>query len=139
MFRDPGFRFSILAVCGLYFSVFAYAAPAAGQAAEPPEKPEQHQHMHGYQMSMDMNTPSGVADKCAPKFTYEEGPHGPSHWDGVCATGHMQTPINITNTQKVSISPLPPLVFKYQPAELVLYWNVLPGLINVLVTLSPWH
>jgi carbonic anhydrase len=114
MFRNPGYRLSLLAVCGLCFSVFAHAAPVAGQAAEPPEKPEQHQHMHG----MDMNIPSGVSDKCAPKFTYEDGPRGPSHWEGVCNTGHMQAPINIMKTEKVPIPPLPPLEFKYQPAAL---------------------
>jgi carbonic anhydrase len=114
MLRNPGYGLSLLAGCGLCFSVFAHAAPAAGQAAELPEKPEQHQHMHG----MDMNIPSGVSDKCAPKFTYQEGPRGPSHWEGVCNTGHMQTPINITKTEKVPIPPLPPLEFKYQPANL---------------------
>jgi carbonic anhydrase len=114
MLRNPGYRLSLIAVCGLCFSVFAHAAPAAGQAAELPERPEQHQHMHG----MDMNIPSGVSDKCAPKFTYQEGPRGPSHWEGVCNTGHMQSPINITKTEKVPIPPLPPLEFKYQPAAL---------------------
>ena len=118
MFRNPGFRLPLIALCGLYFSVFAHAAPAAGQAAEPSEKLEQHQHMPGMGMSMDMNLASGVADKCAPKFTYEEGPRGPSHWEGVCNTGHMQAPINITNPQIVPIPPLPPLEFKYQPADL---------------------
>ena len=114
MFRNPGFRLSLLVVCGLCFSVLAHAAPAAGQAAELPEKPEQHQPMQG----MDMNIPSGVSDKCAPKFTYQEGPRGPSHWEGVCNTGHMQTPINITKVERVPIPPLPPLEFKYQPANL---------------------
>ncbi len=111
MFRNPGFRILLLAICALYFSVFAHAAPAAGQAAEPPEKPEQH-------MSMDMNVPSGVSDKCEPKFTYEEGPHGPNHWEGVCNTGRMQAPINITKPQMIPIPPLPPLQFSYKPADL---------------------
>jgi carbonic anhydrase len=114
MLRNSGYGLSLLAVCGLCFSVFAHAAPAAGQAAELPEKPEQHQHMHG----MDMNIASGVSAKCAPKFTYQEGPHGPSHWEGVCNTGHMQTPINVTTTEKVPIPLLPPLEFKYRPADL---------------------
>jgi carbonic anhydrase len=114
MLRNPGYRLSLLAICGLCFSVFAHAVPAAGQAAELPEKPEQHQHMHG----MDMNIPSGVSDKCAPKFTYQDGPRGPGRWEGVCNTGHMQSPINITKTEKVPIPPLPPLEFKYQPAAL---------------------
>jgi carbonic anhydrase len=117
MFRNPGFRFSLLAVGGLFFiSVFTHTAPAAGQAAEPPEKPEPRQNSYGH--GMDMNVPSGASDKCEPKFTYEDGPRGPSHWDGVCNTGHMQTPIDIKNPQIVPIPPLPPLEFKYQPADL---------------------
>jgi carbonic anhydrase len=111
MFRNPGFRLSLLSVWGLYFSVFAHAAPAFGQAAEPPERPERH-------MNMDMNVPRGASDKCEPKFSYEEGPRGPGHWEGVCNTGHMQTPINITKTQIVPIPPLPPLLFSYKPADL---------------------
>ncbi|HJX84164.1 MAG TPA: carbonic anhydrase family protein [Candidatus Angelobacter sp.] len=67
---------------------------------------------------MDMNLPSGVTDKCAPGFTYDDGPLGPSHWAGVCNTGHMQTPIDITKSEKISIPLLPPLQFSYQPAEL---------------------
>ena len=67
---------------------------------------------------MDMNTPSGASDKCEPKFTYEEGPRGPSHWEGVCATGRMQSPIDITKAVQVPIPPLPRLGFNYQPADL---------------------
>jgi carbonic anhydrase len=104
--------------CLLAFSVLCFsilAAPAgAGQAAQLPERPEQHKHGH----SMDMNLPSGVTDKCGPKFTYDQGPGGPSHWEGVCNTGHMQTPIDITQADKIPIPPLPPLEFSYQPAQL---------------------
>jgi carbonic anhydrase len=115
MFRNPGFRLRLLGVCGLYCSVFAHVAPAgAGQAAQPAEKPEQHQHRHEH----EMNTPSGASDKCEPTFTYEEGFRGPSHWAGVCNTGHMQTPIDITTSDQVPIPPLPPLEFGYQPADL---------------------
>jgi carbonic anhydrase len=107
----------VIRICLLAFSVLCFpacihATPDDCQAAQPPEKPEQHQHGHG------MNIPSGVTDKCEPKFTYEEGPQGPSHWEGVCNTGHMQTPIDITKAEKVPIPPLPPLQFSYQPAEL---------------------
>jgi carbonic anhydrase len=119
MFRKPRFRLSLLAVCGWCFLIVAYAAPAAGQAADLPERPEQHQHhMHGNHMDMDMNMPSGVSARCEPSFTYEEGPRGPNHWNGVCSTGHMQAPVNITNSVQIPIPPLPPLEFKYQPAEL---------------------
>jgi hypothetical protein len=55
MFRNPGFRRSVLAVCGLHVLFFQHAAPAgARQAAQLPEKPEQHQHGH------EMNVPSGA-------------------------------------------------------------------------------
>jgi len=118
MFRNPGFRISLLAICALYFLVFAHAAPAAGQAAEPRENAEQNQPVRGREMGMDMNVPSGVSDKCEPKFTYEEGPRGPSHWEGVCNTGLMQAPINITKAQMIPIPPLPPLQFSYKPADL---------------------
>ena len=65
-----------------------------------------------------MNLPSGVTDKCEPTYTYEEGPRGPSHWAGVCNTGHMQTPIDISKTEKDTLALLPRLRFNYQPAEL---------------------
>jgi carbonic anhydrase len=112
-------RNRVISIHMLAFSVSCFclfvAAPAGThQAAQLPEKPEQHQHAH----SMDMNIPSGVTDKCEPQFTYDEGPRGPSQWEGLCNTGHMQTPIDITNAEKVPIPPLPPLEFSYQPAEL---------------------
>jgi carbonic anhydrase len=62
-----------------------------------------------------MNLPSGVSDKCEPKFSYEDGPLAPSHWQGVCNTGHSQSPVDITSTKKM---PIPPLEFHYQPADL---------------------
>jgi carbonic anhydrase len=114
MYRSSGFWLSLLAASGFCFSVFAPADPAAGQAAQLPERPEQHQHMHGHEMNM----PSGASNTCEPKFTYAEGPRGPSHWEGVCSTGHMQSPIDITIAEKVPIPPLPPLEFSYEPAEL---------------------
>ena len=92
--------------------IFADAVPAPAQIAQLPERPEHRRH------SMDMNLPSGVTDKCEPTYTYEEGPRGPSHWAGVCNTGHMQTPIDISKSEKVSLALLPRLRFNYQPAEL---------------------
>jgi carbonic anhydrase len=114
------FRNRVTVSCLLAFSVLCFSisfpAAAAGQAAEPPERVDQHQHMHGH--GMDMNLPSGVTDKCEPAFTYEDGPKGPSHWPGVCTTGHMQAPIDITKSEKWSIPPLPPLEMNYKPADL---------------------
>jgi hypothetical protein len=93
----------LLALCVLCFSVPSHPGPAAaGQAAQAPEKPEQHQHQHGHQM----NLPSGASDKCEPKFTYEEGPLGPDHWEGVCNTGHAQSPVDIiAKTEKMPPCP----------------------------------
>lgn len=83
------------------------------QAAQLPDKPaDHHQHTH------EMNLPSGASEKCEPTFTYEDGPLGPRHWNGVCATGRMQTPIDVTNTQQVPVPPLQPLEFGYKPADL---------------------
>jgi carbonic anhydrase len=106
-------------ICLLAFSVSCLAvsidaSPDSSQAAQLPEKSDPGQHQHGH----EMNTPSGVSDKCEPTFTYEAGPRGPSHWEGVCNTGRMQTPIDITKAEQVPIPPLQPLEFSYQPAVL---------------------
>lgn len=84
------------------------------QAAQPPEKPMEHKHGH----SMDMNIPSGASAKCEAQFTYDDGPLAPSHWQGVCNTGHMQAPIDITKSEKIPIPPLPPLQMRYETADL---------------------
>ena len=84
------------------------------QAAQLPEKPMKHQHKH----SMDMNVPSGASETCEPQFTYGDGTLAPSGWQGVCTSGRMQAPIDITKSEKISIPPLPPLQMKYQPADL---------------------
>jgi carbonic anhydrase len=129
MFRNRTSRFHLTAFLALSLVTFG-----AGQAGQFPERlvpdtlsstlfgwpicrargPEQHRHGH----SMDMNVASGVTDKCGPTYTYDEGPRGPSHWEGVCTTGHMQTPINIARPETVSLELLPQLLFGYQPAEL---------------------
>jgi carbonic anhydrase len=119
MSRDRMMRFELTVFFALSLLTFAGltlagAAPAAGQIAEPAERLEQHQHEH----SMDMDLPSGVTDKCEPIYTYDEGPRGPSQWGGVCTTGQMQTPIDITKPEKIPNELLPQLQFNYQPAEL---------------------
>jgi carbonic anhydrase len=114
MLRSPGVKLALQAICGSYFSVFAFAGLSSGQAAQPAEKPEQHQHLHAHQM----NVPSGASESCEPKFTYDAGPHGPDHWEGVCNTGPMQSPVDITRSKNMSIPPLAPLEFHYQPAQL---------------------
>jgi carbonic anhydrase len=104
----------MLAFSVLCFSIFVAAIAGARQAAQVPEKPVQHQHQHGHQM----NLPSGASDKCEAKFTYEEGPRGPDHWEGVCSTGQMQSPVDITRSKNMPIPPLAALEFHYQPAQL---------------------
>lgn len=136
MFGNSGFKLSLLAVCGLYSIVFAGAVPASAfQIAQPREKPDQHQqHMHG----MDMNIPSGVTDKCAPQFTYDDGPLGPSHWEGVCNTGHSQAPVDITKTEKIPTPPLAPLLVKYEPADLDMVNDCNHYLIKVRFPPNQW-
>jgi carbonic anhydrase len=112
MFRNRITHFHLALFFGLLMLIFAGAAPAAAQIAQLPERPEQHRHSH------DFNLPSGVTDNCEPAYTYEEGPRGPNHWAGVCNTGHMQTPIDISKSEKVSLALLPQLRFNYQPSEL---------------------
>jgi carbonic anhydrase len=112
MSRNRITHFHLAIFFGLPMLIFAGAGPAAAQIAQLPERPEQHRHSH------DINFPSGVTDKCEPTYTYEEGPRGPSHWTGACNTGHMQTPIDISKPEKVSLAQLPAVRFKYQPSEL---------------------
>jgi carbonic anhydrase len=104
----------LLAFSVLCFSIFFAALAGARQAAQAPEKPEQHQHQHGHQM----NLPSGASPKCEPNFTYEEGPRGPDNWEGVCTAGHSQSPVDITRLGKMPSPSLAQLEFHYQPADL---------------------
>ena len=105
----------------LCLSVLFAARSAACQIAEPSEKMqsgqqgqhethgelESHQHHH---LHMALGE-----EKCEPKFTYEEGPLGPSHWAGLCNSGKMQAPIDIQHAEKLRIYDLK---FNYQPADL---------------------
>jgi len=106
------FPLFVFAFCGLTLSFASHVTPTkAEQAAQPPEKPDAHQHQHAHQM----NLPSGVSNTCEPKFSYEDGPLAPRHWQGVCNTGHSQSPVDITSTKKM---PITALEFHYQPADL---------------------
>jgi len=115
MSRNRVTAIQTLAFSALCLALFTYAAPAGScQAAEPTEKMGPHQHGHAHQM----NLPSGVTDKCGPKYTYDDGPLGPDHWEGVCRTGHSQSPIDITKSEKMTVPPLSLLQFHYQAADL---------------------
>lgn len=90
-------------------SLAATAFPAvAGQIAEPAEHADQHHQAH------HMNVPMGE-EKCEPKYTYDQGPLGPSHWPGVCNASAMQAPIDIEQAEKL---PINNLRFLYKPVDL---------------------
>jgi len=102
--------------CVLCFFVFFLAvATGACQIAEPPEQAPQPsmQGMHGMHMH-HMNVPMGE-EACGPKYTYDDGPEGPSHWQGLCNSGKFQAPIDIEHAEKL---PIQKLHFLYQPADL---------------------
>lgn len=101
---------AILVFCYSLIHASSGNACLAGSAAEP-------QHSHPKGQPHQMNTPDPGNQKCDPKFTYTEGPHGPDHWEGVCTTGHMQAPIDIQHAEKLRLAPLS---FLYQPAELTI-------------------
>ncbi len=112
-------RIRICPAIALLFCVAASMTAAADnwQLAQLPGEPEEEMHHHGHHEMM-MNLPSGVSGVCAPQFTYGTGMRGPLHWPGVCNTGRMQAPIDISSTQKIPIPPLPPLQLSYQPVPL---------------------
>jgi carbonic anhydrase len=99
-----------LQICGSCALIVMLASPARSQVAQLPERAEQHHHSGHH-----MNIPDEATGTCAPSFTYEDGPQGPSHWEGMCSTGKMQSPIDIRPTQMVSMVPL---TLAYQPAAL---------------------
>jgi carbonic anhydrase len=129
MSHDRITRLPLTAFFALSLLTFAGAAPAVGQAVRLPEGsvldtlnrsqlPWSSYYFCNAAHGMDMNVASGVTDKCRPTYTYNEGPRGPTHWAGVCKTGHMQTPINVSKPEKVPLKLLPQLQFNYQPTEL---------------------
>jgi len=98
----------------LFFSIFVGAPVGDCQIAQQPEKVEPAQHGQHGQEHHHLHMAVGE-EKCEPKFTYEEGPYGPSHWPGPCNTGKMQAPIDIQSAKKL---PIYDLKFNYQPADL---------------------
>ena len=98
----------------LFFSIFVGAPVGACQITQQPEKVEPAQHGQHGQEHHHLHMAVGE-EKCEPKFTYEEGPYGPSHWPGPCNTGKMQAPIDIQSAKKL---PIYDLKFNYQPADL---------------------
>ena len=92
--------------------VVGYAVSAACQVAEPAEQIDHGQHTgHDHH---HLHLPMGE-EKCAPTYTYDDGPLGPSHWPELCTTGKMQSPIDIETAEKLQIYDLK---FNYQAADL---------------------
>jgi carbonic anhydrase len=110
--------FLLLALIGFCLTPCAHAASGNPCQIEPAPQgtptPPPHQHGGGHHM----NVPDTAGEKCDPKFTYTPGPHDPSHWEGVCNTGKMQSPIDITHADKLR---LPPVAFNYQPVDLKIF------------------
>jgi len=102
------------AVSFLCFSLIVAVPDGAAQVAQPPEKVEPGQHEHGKQEHHHLHVILGE-EPCGPKFTYGDGPLGPSHWPELCRTGRMQAPIDIQHAEKLRIDDLK---FNYQPADL---------------------
>lgn len=114
MSRRVTFRIFLLAFSVICLSIFASGlADPACQVLEKPEKvePGQHQHAEGHH---HLHLPMGE-EKCAPTFTYDDGPLGPSHWQSLCSSGKMQSPIDIQNAQTL---PINNIKFNYQPVDL---------------------
>jgi len=103
----------LFALCGLYLSGFSHPAPAASQVLESLEKVEAKQH-DGHGDHHHLHLPLGE-QKCEAKYTYNDGLFGPSRWGGLCLTGKMQSPIDITHADKL---PVDNLKIGYQPADL---------------------
>ncbi len=95
-----------------FLLVTAAVRVGTSQVAQPAERAEQHQHMD--MGAHHMNMPLGE-EKCEAKYTYDEGPLGPSHWPGVCKSGMMQAPIDIPQAEKL---PINNLRFLYKPVDL---------------------
>lgn len=95
-----------------FLLVTAAVRTGTSQIAQPAERAEQHQHMD--MGAHHMNIPMGE-QKCAAKYTYEEGPLGPSDWPGLCKAGMMQSPIDIPQAEKL---PINNLRFLYKPVDL---------------------
>ena len=113
------FRSRVTGICLPLFSVlclfiFLWSATGLCQIANPPERVEPGQHQHGQQGHHHLHLYLGE-EKCAPQYTYKDGPQGPGHWPELCSSGKMQAPIDIQSAEKL---PINNLKFNYQPADL---------------------
>ena len=101
------------AVSRLLFCVFPRFSPflrPGARSRRPPERAD-HASMGAHHMNFSMGS-----EKCAPTYTYDDGPAGPDQWSGVCQTGNMQSPVNIRDAEQLPLSGL--LKFSYATVDL---------------------
>jgi carbonic anhydrase len=103
-------------MCGLCLYGLSLPAPVVSQVIEKLEKaePDQHEGHASNEAHHHLHLPLG-GEKCEPAFTYNAGPLGPNLWGGLCATGKMQAPIDISRSEKLRVDSLK---IDYQPADL---------------------
>ena len=89
------------------------SVPAFSQVMEHMEKADPSEHA-GQGEHHHLHLPLGEA-KCAPQFTYAQGPVGPASWGALCKLGKMQAPIDISASEKL---PVDGLKIAYQPSVL---------------------
>ena len=88
--------------CGLVSFVLCLSAVLSAwarcQVAEAPERAD-HASMSAHHMNFSMGS-----EKCAPTYTYEDGPVGSDQWSGLCQTGNMQSPVNIRDAEQLPLA-----------------------------------
>jgi carbonic anhydrase len=89
------------------------SAPAFSQVMEHMEKADPGGHAgHGEHHHLHLRLGEAT---CAPEFTFTPGPLGPASWAGLCKSGKMQAPIDISASAKL---PVDRLKVAYQPSVL---------------------
>jgi carbonic anhydrase len=109
--RMPGILCALSFLC---VSLFVTVPSGVCQVAEPPEKVQPGQHVHGSGEHHHLHLILGE-ETCGPTFTYDDGPLGPAHWPELCSTGKLQAPIDIQGADKLRVDDLK---FNYNPADL---------------------
>ena len=104
---------ALAVIVGLYLFAGGGSAPAFSQVMEHMDKAEPGQHA-GHAENHHLHLTLGEA-KCAPQFTYTQGPVDPASWGALCKLGKMQAPIDISGPEKL---PLDSLKVAYQPSVL---------------------
>jgi carbonic anhydrase len=104
---------AIAVIAGLCLLAGGGAAPAFSQVMEHMDKANPAEHA-GHGEHHHLHLPLGEA-KCAPQFTYTQGPVGPASWGAQCKLGKMQAPIDISVSEKL---PVDGLKVAYQPSVL---------------------